>query len=171
MTWVEKFGGAGADMIGPAGQQQVSGVAATFPHYMAIRGPGALMVQDCSENGCINTKLHIPGSIALKQNCSGCVSRRKVSARAESRQRAKFCCFMPCIHLMSPLTGNASRVFEGNDLSVYKGGFSPSILTLASTLGCCCLSCPQALTRTEAPVGMMIADCGLDLRGVCCGQI
>jgi hypothetical protein len=61
MTWVEKFGGAGADMIGPAGQQHVlgvaatclqytairgpgAGVAATFLHYTAIRGPGAIMV-------------------------------------------------------------------------------------------------------------------------------
>ncbi len=32
--WVEKFGGAGADMIGPAEQQQISGVAATFRHCM-----------------------------------------------------------------------------------------------------------------------------------------
>jgi hypothetical protein len=41
MTWVEKFGGAGADMIGPAGQQHILGVAATCLHYTAIRGPGA----------------------------------------------------------------------------------------------------------------------------------
>jgi hypothetical protein len=55
MTCAEKFGGAGADIIGPAGQQQVSRVAATFRHYIATRGAGPMMVLQCSPNGIIKS--------------------------------------------------------------------------------------------------------------------
>ena len=95
------------------------GAAASFrgcrclPTLHGQSWPWRYVVLDCSRSGCINTNLHLPGCIALKQDCSGCVSRRKISARAESRQQEESCCCLPCTLFMSRLTSNASSACEG----------------------------------------------------------